>query len=126
MAGSTGTLTSALSSVTLPSVTADKLGDRSKGDAFVKIVAVGQIVWFILQLITRLYKQLPTSQLEVMHDLGLCPLSTVITPNNSIHISSYEQPGREQLGAAVVVSLLIFGAAHAVAWNFTLLMQEPR
>lgn len=50
----------------LPAVTEDDLGDRNKGDAFVKIVALTQIGWFLFDLITRLYQHLPTSQLEIM------------------------------------------------------------
>ncbi|UKZ63440.1 uncharacterized protein TrAtP1_004670 [Trichoderma atroviride] len=50
----------------LPAVTEDDLGDRNKGDAFVKMVALVQIGWFLFNLITRLYQRLPTSQLEIM------------------------------------------------------------
>lgn len=49
-----------------PAVTEDDLSDRNKGDAFVKMVALIQIGWFLFNLITRLYKHLATSQLEIM------------------------------------------------------------
>lgn len=49
----------------LPTVSENDLQDRSKGDLFVTVAAVGQIVWFVVQLINRLYQQLPTSQLEI-------------------------------------------------------------
>jgi hypothetical protein len=50
----------------LPSVAAEDLADRNKGDMFVKVIAMGQIVWFVIQLIVRLATRRPTSQLEIM------------------------------------------------------------
>lgn len=50
----------------LPAIAEDDLGNRNKGDAIVKTVALAQIGWFVFHLITRLYKHLPTLQLEIM------------------------------------------------------------
>ncbi|KAM0515247.1 hypothetical protein ACHAPE_006204 [Trichoderma viride] len=50
----------------LPAIAEDDLGDRNKGDAIVKTVALVQIGWFVFNLITHLYKHLPISQLEIM------------------------------------------------------------
>lgn len=50
----------------LPNIHQDDLDDRNKGESFVKIVAILQILWFVVQLISRLAAQLPTTQLEIM------------------------------------------------------------
>ncbi|CEJ90122.1 hypothetical protein VHEMI05926 [[Torrubiella] hemipterigena] len=50
----------------LPNIHEDDLDDRNKGESFVKIVAILQILWFVVQLISRLASQLPTTQLEIM------------------------------------------------------------
>ncbi|KAK3328630.1 hypothetical protein B0T19DRAFT_476203 [Cercophora scortea] len=50
----------------LPTILEDDVSDKNKGDLFVKVVAVSQIAWFVLQLIVRLVSRIPTSQLEIM------------------------------------------------------------
>ncbi|KUJ16975.1 uncharacterized protein LY89DRAFT_585846 [Mollisia scopiformis] len=50
----------------LPYVSEDELNDRSKSDVFVKLIAVGQIIWFLIQLVSRLARRIATSQLEIM------------------------------------------------------------
>lgn len=50
----------------LPSVQQDDLDDRNKGDVFVTVVALGQIVRFVLQLVVRLSHGQSTSQLEIV------------------------------------------------------------
>jgi hypothetical protein len=47
----------------LPSV--EEIQDRSKSDAFAKSLIVLQIVWFVVNSVTRLAKGLPTTQLEM-------------------------------------------------------------
>lgn len=49
----------------LPDITEAEIKDKSKGDLFVKIIAVGQILWSIIQIIGRAVKRLPVSPLEV-------------------------------------------------------------
>lgn len=49
----------------LPDVTEEEIKDKSKGDLFVKIIAVGQIVWSVIQIIGRAVRRLPVSPLEV-------------------------------------------------------------
>ena len=51
--------------VQMPMISEEDLDDRSKGDALSKTIAVTQLVWFILQLVARAVKNLPTTQLEV-------------------------------------------------------------
>ncbi|KAH8897712.1 hypothetical protein GQ53DRAFT_884500 [Thozetella sp. PMI_491] len=50
----------------LPDMREDDISDRNKGDLFVKAIAIGQTLWFVLQLIVRITWRLPTSQLEIM------------------------------------------------------------
>ncbi|CAI7601879.1 unnamed protein product [Penicillium manginii] len=50
----------------LPAVTEDDISDKNKSDFVVKILAVGQIVWFVIQLGDRLYSKLPISLLEIL------------------------------------------------------------
>lgn len=50
----------------LPAVAEDDLNDRNKGDTPVLLVALGQIGWFVLQLLVRVSQQKATSQLEIM------------------------------------------------------------
>ncbi|TLD16238.1 uncharacterized protein PgNI_00562 [Pyricularia grisea] len=50
----------------LPFLASDDLGDRNKQDLFLKVMALGQIGWFVLQIAVRLHLQLPTTLLEVM------------------------------------------------------------
>ncbi|CAG7999667.1 unnamed protein product [Penicillium salamii] len=50
----------------LPHISSDDIADRNKGDFVVKMIAVGQIIWFVIELLTRLRLRLPTSQLEVL------------------------------------------------------------
>jgi hypothetical protein len=50
----------------LPRITEDQIDDLNKGDVFLKVLAVVQIMWLCIQLITRLSRRLPTTQLEVV------------------------------------------------------------
>lgn len=50
----------------LPSLSKDDLEDRSKGDFLIKALAVLQIIWLWIQLITRAVEHLPVTQLEVV------------------------------------------------------------
>ncbi|CAG8948237.1 unnamed protein product [Penicillium salamii] len=50
----------------LPHISSDDIADRNKGDFVVKMIAVAQIIWFVIELLTRLRLRLPTSQLEIL------------------------------------------------------------
>ncbi|KAM6484149.1 hypothetical protein HDV62DRAFT_357541 [Trichoderma sp. SZMC 28011] len=49
----------------LPNIKEEEIRDKSKGDALVKIIALGQILWSIIQIIARAVRDLPVSPLEV-------------------------------------------------------------
>ncbi|KAJ4855322.1 uncharacterized protein T069G_10880 [Trichoderma breve] len=49
----------------LPNITEEEIKDKSKGDIFVKLIALGQIVWSTIQIIVRAVRRLPVSPLEV-------------------------------------------------------------
>lgn len=51
---------------TLPRITEDEIEDRNKGDTLVKFLALVQVSWFFVQVVTRLCYRIPTSQLEIM------------------------------------------------------------
>ncbi|KAL8741254.1 MAG: hypothetical protein Q9190_006122 [Brigantiaea leucoxantha] len=60
-----------------PEVTAEDLSDRSKADVFVKAAAVGQLVWLIVQIITRTAEGMATSSLEItVLALAACSIVT--------------------------------------------------
>ncbi|KZP14050.1 hypothetical protein FIBSPDRAFT_935960 [Athelia psychrophila] len=46
--------------------TSDEIGDKSKGDAFSKTIAVFQTLWFVAQCITRGNKNLAITNLEIV------------------------------------------------------------
>jgi hypothetical protein len=50
----------------LPHMTEDEIDDLNKGDLFVKFLALSQISWLIIQLVTRWIRGLPTTQLEIV------------------------------------------------------------
>ncbi|KAI0384421.1 hypothetical protein F5Y04DRAFT_229254 [Hypomontagnella monticulosa] len=50
----------------LPALLEDDVSDRNKGDLVIKVIAIGQVAWFVIQLIVRLVWHIPTSQLEIM------------------------------------------------------------
>ena len=52
--------------IPLPSVTAEDLNDRSKGDALVKGLAVLHIAWLVIQILSRGVERLAITQLEIM------------------------------------------------------------
>ncbi|ETS01626.1 hypothetical protein M419DRAFT_80984 [Trichoderma reesei RUT C-30] len=49
----------------MPDVATGEIKDKSKGDIFVKVIALGQILWSVFQIIARLVRDLPISPLEV-------------------------------------------------------------
>jgi hypothetical protein len=52
--------------VTVPNITREEIEDQSKGDALVKILAISQTLWQILQLLARLQQGLSSSHAEVV------------------------------------------------------------
>jgi len=49
----------------LPYLSIDELQDRSKSDSLIRLIAIGQILWIIIQIIARAVRRLAISQLEV-------------------------------------------------------------
>lgn len=63
----------------LPSLTEDEIEDLNKGDMFLKMVAVLQILWLCVQLCTRLARRIPTTQLEIVTlAFTVCSISTYL------------------------------------------------
>ncbi|KAJ5736749.1 uncharacterized protein N7483_001874 [Penicillium malachiteum] len=54
-----------LNFIELPRILPEEIDDRSKSDPFVRIIAVSQILWVLLQIIARAAKGLAVTQLEV-------------------------------------------------------------
>jgi hypothetical protein len=50
----------------LPQLSEDELEDKNKGDYILKVLALLQIVWMLVQLLVRWSNKRPVSQLEVM------------------------------------------------------------
>jgi hypothetical protein len=50
----------------LPRVSMEEIDDKNKGDAAVKLLALFEVAWLILQLIVRQVRHLPSTQLEIM------------------------------------------------------------
>ncbi|KXX79401.1 Paternally-expressed gene 3 protein [Madurella mycetomatis] len=63
--------------VQLPNVTRDELCDKSKSDPLLKLIAVCQISWSIIQISTRTIRRLPISLLE-LNVLALAACAIVI------------------------------------------------
>ncbi|KUJ24448.1 uncharacterized protein LY89DRAFT_679585 [Mollisia scopiformis] len=63
----------------LPSITCDEIEDKSKEDILVKFITLGQVIWFIIQLIARKYNGLPCAQLEIaVLGFALCTFVTYL------------------------------------------------
>lgn len=50
----------------LPNVSMEEIEDKNKGDVVIKILALLEVAWLIIQLIVRKLRNLPSTQLEVM------------------------------------------------------------
>jgi hypothetical protein len=50
----------------LPHMTEDEIDDLNKGNILFKLLSVSQILWLCIQLITRVSRKLPTTQLEIV------------------------------------------------------------
>jgi hypothetical protein len=61
----------------LPRITEDEINDLNKGDVVVKLLAVSQISWLCVQLITRLSQNMPITQLELVTlSFAVCSIVT--------------------------------------------------
>lgn len=50
----------------MPNISEDEISDLNKSDLFVKVLAASQILWLCVQLVTRLKRGIPTTQLEIV------------------------------------------------------------
>ena len=89
----------------LPSLPIDELDDRNKGDALVKGLAMGQVLWLFVQLIARGVGDRTPSQFEiVVLAFSICTLITYILLWNKpqdvrtpICVSAYRRPTMEEV-----------------------------
>ncbi|KAF8857456.1 hypothetical protein BDZ45DRAFT_592784, partial [Acephala macrosclerotiorum] len=71
-------------------ITKDQIQNKSKEDIFVKISAVVQVTWMIIQVVTRATKGLPIYQLQIAAcSFAGCSLITYILWWNKPKIYKY-------------------------------------
>lgn len=69
----------------LPYITTAELNDRNKSDSFVRLIAIVQILWMIIQIIVRAARHLAIFQLEIaVAGLAVCAMT--------IYGLNWEQP----------------------------------
>ncbi|KAH8126037.1 hypothetical protein LI328DRAFT_166623 [Trichoderma asperelloides] len=49
----------------MPNITEQEINDKSKSDGLVKLIAILQVLWLVIQLIARAIQNLPFTQLEI-------------------------------------------------------------
>ncbi|CAG8013736.1 unnamed protein product [Penicillium olsonii] len=89
----------------LPSLSNESLNDRNKNSLIITILALGQIIWLLIQIIIRLAQDLPTSQLELLTlAFAVCSVFTYILLFNkpkdvqtSHTINAVRRPSTEEL-----------------------------
>jgi hypothetical protein len=98
----------------LPNIHASNIDDKSKGDAFVKLIAACQVFWFILQVIERANQRLSISQLEI-----------AVTAFGTCAIITYLLLLRKPKGINIPTTLMEFGCHIPIAsQQFALLRQR--
>jgi hypothetical protein len=155
----------------LPALTEDDLEGKNRADTLLNLLALGQIVWFVIQLIERLYYH-RTTQLEIVtFAFSICAAiifvlvwnkpkdvqttifinaaryptpqeliriavagpfvfarkrgkrGSIWIPNNAIHWESASDGAKDgpmkQFNLGSAFALIVFGAVHCLAWNFT-------
>ncbi|KAK0725548.1 hypothetical protein B0H67DRAFT_598769 [Lasiosphaeris hirsuta] len=111
----------------LPNVTRDELCDKSKSDPLLKLIAICQISWSIIQISARAIRRLPISLLE-LNVLALAACAIVIyglcwyKPKHvqvARTILTYKGDIPDPLGVAgsLFVAATLFGAVHVAGWN---------
>lgn len=51
--------------IKMPNITEQEINDKSKSDGLVKLIAILQVLWLVIQLIARSIQNLPFTQLEI-------------------------------------------------------------
>ncbi|KAM7194161.1 paternally-expressed gene 3 protein [Naviculisporaceae sp. PSN 640] len=117
----------------LPKITQDEICDKAKSDPLVKIIAVLQILWSIIQIVTRALRHLPISLLELdvlalaacaLFIYGLCwykpkqvqVATTILTYDEEIPPELKNQLEQVEMGAAWVI--LFDTAKWLQSWFF--------
>ncbi|CAG8032567.1 unnamed protein product [Penicillium olsonii] len=89
----------------LPSLSNESLNDRNKNSLIITILALGQILWLLIQIIIRFTQDLPTSQLELLTlAFAICSVFTYILlidkpkdVQTSCTINAVRRPSTEEL-----------------------------
>lgn len=106
--------------IKLPKITRDQLCDKDKSDPLIKIIAIVQILWSMIQIITRAARHLPISLLELnvlalaacaLFVYGLCwykpkqvqVATTLLTFDNEIPPEVEKGLEQVEMGAAWVI-----------------------
>jgi hypothetical protein len=108
----------------LPGVSEDDIDDRNKGDLFVKLAALGQIVWFLIELCARLHFRIATTQLEILTlAYAVCTAATYMLSLDkskdaaySMAIEAARYPTAEELIRLANVGPGTFGQFRTSLW----------
>ena len=108
----------------LPNVRTDELDDKNKGDALIKVLALGQVVWFFIQMGMRLRYHLPTSQLEIVAlSFAICIglvygllLGKPQDASTAIIVSAARYPTAEQMISIAIAGPSTFGSSRRSVW----------
>ncbi|KAI4869129.1 hypothetical protein F4820DRAFT_464654 [Hypoxylon rubiginosum] len=49
----------------IPRITDDEINDKSKSDSLIKVITIGHLLWFVIQVAVRVSRGLAVSQLEI-------------------------------------------------------------
>lgn len=108
----------------LPRLSEDSLRDRNKSDELVKLFALGQVLWLVIQLITRLERHLPISQLEIVTlSFAACSVFTYMLllqkpkdVQTSIDVDAARYPTPEEMVRIAVCGPYTFGTSRHHPW----------
>lgn len=89
----------------LPDVTEDEVADRNKGDLLIKILALLQVSWMLIQIIARATQRLSSTPLEIMTmSFSACAFITYVLlldhpqdVNTSIYIDASRLPTADDM-----------------------------
>ncbi|KAF8850453.1 hypothetical protein BDZ45DRAFT_708349 [Acephala macrosclerotiorum] len=97
----------------LPNFTQEELQDRSKEDGLVKAIAIAQLTWSIVQIITRAVKRITISQLELA-TIAFAACAVIIyllgwtKPKKSATIQQYQKGVKDDITRSEYLSIVKF------------------
>jgi len=108
----------------LPKLSNDELDDKNKEDALFKVLALGQVIWFLVQMGTRLSYHLLTSQLEiVVFSFAICTALTYgllldkpKDASTSVIVSAARYPTPEKMIRIAIAGPGTFGLFRRSIW----------